>query len=150
MARTNVAPTAAVPTEVVVHGFSFTIESPGPGPSFVTAGAGELRDDALSDDAIVAPGDTSPEGLGEKAEHVPATMTSRLDRLGVGWGDATATSVYTAEDPGIVADLVQGVIGAAARHGLRWFPSRPPVSGLDFEMDVRGVRRELILDDGDA
>jgi len=33
--------------------------------------------------------------------------------------------------------------GAAALHGVRWFPSRPPVVGLDYEMDLRGVAREI-------
>jgi len=28
---------------------------------------------------------------------------------------------------------------------VRWFPSRPPIAGLEFEMDVRGVARELSL-----
>jgi hypothetical protein len=33
-------------------------------------------------------------------------------------------------------------MGASAVHGLHWFYSRPPIVGLEFEMDLRGVRRE--------
>jgi len=29
--------------------------------------------------------------------------------------------------------------------GLSWHFARPPVEGLDFEMDVRGVARELVI-----
>jgi len=29
--------------------------------------------------------------------------------------------------------------------GLTWHFARPPVVGLDFEMDVRGVTREILL-----
>jgi len=42
-----------------------------------------------------------------------------------------------------VRDLVLRPAGAAAIHGVRWFPSRPPVVGLDYEMDLRGVAREI-------
>jgi len=30
-------------------------------------------------------------------------------------------------------------------NGVRWFPSRPPIEGLEFEVDLRGVARELML-----
>jgi hypothetical protein len=33
----------------------------------------------------------------------------------------------------------------AARHGLTWYYARPPVVGLDFEMDVRCVAVERHL-----
>jgi hypothetical protein len=32
-----------------------------------------------------------------------------------------------------------------AIHGVRWFPSRPPIQGLEYEMDLRGVFREIVL-----
>jgi len=33
----------------------------------------------------------------------------------------------------------------ATAHGLTWHFARPPVLGLDFEVDVRGVAREIVL-----
>jgi hypothetical protein len=33
----------------------------------------------------------------------------------------------------------------AISGGLKWHFARPPVQGLDFEMDVRGVARELMI-----
>ena len=33
----------------------------------------------------------------------------------------------------------------AARHAVRWYYSRPPISGLEYEMDMRGVRKEFYL-----
>jgi hypothetical protein len=35
--------------------------------------------------------------------------------------------------------------GPAAIHGLRWFPSRPPIKELEFEVDMRGVARDVLL-----
>ena len=29
--------------------------------------------------------------------------------------------------------------------GLTWHYARPPVQGLDYEMDVRGVAREIVM-----
>jgi hypothetical protein len=37
------------------------------------------------------------------------------------------------------------VAGPAAIHGVRWYPSHPPIVGLEYEMDLRGVARELVL-----
>jgi len=33
----------------------------------------------------------------------------------------------------------------AARAGLVWHYCRPPVEGLEFEMDCRGVRHEHVI-----
>jgi hypothetical protein len=32
-----------------------------------------------------------------------------------------------------------------AGSGLQWNYCRPPIEGLDFEMDVRGLSTELVL-----
>ena len=150
IARTNVAPHAQVPDQIVMHAFSFTTPSASSAHTFVTAGSGELVEGELNERAIVAPDDLSPKGVRLKVGHVVATMSSRLERLGASWADVTATDVYTLADPAVVIEAVVAEIGAAARYGLRWFPSRPPVTGLDFEMDVRGVRQEIMVDIADA
>jgi len=36
-------------------------------------------------------------------------------------------------------------IGAASQHGIHWYPTRPPVQDIEFEMDLRGVANELCL-----
>ena len=36
-------------------------------------------------------------------------------------------------------------MGEDAAHGIRWYLSRPPIIGLDFEMDLRGYRRKFWL-----
>jgi hypothetical protein len=54
----------------------------------------------------------------------------------------TAVDVYTAHllQP-YLADEILAKIGPAAAHGLHWYYGRPPIIGLEFEMDMRGVRR---------
>ena len=93
---------------------------------------------------IVRLGDPSPEGMGEKARFVLGEMERRMTALGFGWADVTATQVYTVHDihPFLADEIVRR---GAARAGLTWHYARPPVQGLDYEMDVRGLARELVI-----
>ena len=67
-----------------------------------------------------------------------------MTALGFGWTQVTGTQLYTVHDvhPFLAEEIVRR--GAAA-HGLTWHFARPPVLGLDFEVDVRGVAREIVL-----
>src|SRR5207253_8705147 len=88
----------------------------------------------------------SAAAMREKAAHVMAIMQTRLHGLGVAWSDVTAIDIYTAQpiEP-FLADTVLVPAGPSAIHGVRWFPSRPPIVGLEYEMDLRGVFRELLV-----
>jgi hypothetical protein len=144
--RTNVAPVAAVPAEPSLYAFSYTQPGATRAPTFIVAGAGELRDRAQGPEGIVRHGDTSPAAMREKARFVMATMQERLRTLGGDFGRVTAIDIYTAQPiHALVLDEVLGPAGAAAIHGVHWYPSRPPIHGLEYEMDMRGVARELVL-----
>ena len=67
-----------------------------------------------------------------------------MTALGVGWSQSTVTHAYTIHDlhPFLGDELVSR--GAAAA-GLTWVYARPPVVGLEYEMDVRGVHTERVL-----
>jgi hypothetical protein len=64
--------------------------------------------------------------------------------LGFRWADSTASQVYTVYDlfPFFAGEIVRR---GAARHGLTWHLCRPPVIGLDYEMDVRAIMVERVL-----
>lgn len=146
VARTHVAPICAAPAEPSLYGFSYTIPTEDPGRTFVVAGAGELRGGPLMEALVVRPGETSEEAMQEKAAYVMHVMGKRLEGLGASWEGVTAIDVYTASglEP-LLEATVLGPVGAPAIHGVRWFPSRPPIDELDYEMDVRGVRTEVVL-----
>jgi hypothetical protein len=144
--RTNVAPVAAAPAAPSLYAFSYTVPGTTPAPAFIVAGAGEMRDRARGAEGIVRHGETSPEAMREKAQFVMGVMQERLKALGGNWSRVTAIDIYTAESiHGFVLEDILRPAGPAAIHGVRWFPSRPPIRGLEFEMDLRGVARELIL-----
>jgi hypothetical protein len=146
IARTNVAPLVGAPREPSLYAFSYTIPGATPRPTFVAAGAGEMGDRVAGAAGIVRHGETSPDAMREKAAHVMGTMQTRLRGLGADWADVTMVDIYTAHAiDSYLADVVLRPAGAAAIHGVRWFPSRPPIVGLEYEMDLRGVLRELVL-----
>ena len=110
------------------------------------AGAGELRGTARGPEGIVRRGETSPEAMREKARFVMGIMQDRMWALGGAWNRITMLDVYTAHPiHGLVEDEILRLAGPAAIHGVRWYPSRPPIQGLEFELDMRGVGRELAL-----
>lgn len=145
IARTNVAPVVRPPAEPVLYGFSYTCrgERPGP-PTFVNAGSGELRNGASSAEGIVRHGETSADALVEKVAQVMGEQAARLAGLGVSWADVTAVDVYCPHSlHGLLAVGVLDPMGPSAAHGIHWFLSRPPIAGLEYEMDMRGVRDEI-------
>lgn len=147
VARTNVVPRGALAAEAVVYAFGFSRPSAYVDtPTFISSGAAEIRNQALSEDAIIRPGDTSPTGMAAKAAGVLDEIERRVAGLGASWSDVTAVDVYTQHGIDGLTDQVLERLRINAIHGLRWFPSSPPIAGLDFEMDVRGVRSEILLD----
>ncbi len=145
VARTNVCPVIAPPSVPGFYAFSYTVPAKRRRPTFVVSGSGEVPEGKSNyADHIICPGDTSIAGLRSKAEFVLATMEARMASLGMSWDDATSAQVYTIHDiHPLLADLFVG--RGAARFGVTWHYTRPPVAGLDFEMDCRGVLTELVL-----
>jgi len=75
-----------------------------------------------------------------------ASCRARLSGLDADWPEVTTVDVYTVRPlDTFLADTVLQPAGAAAIHGVRWFPSRPPLVGLEYEMDLRGVVREVVV-----
>lgn len=54
--RTNVAPVAAAPSEPSLYAFAYTVPGTTPAPTFIVAGAGEMRDRAQGPEASSATG----------------------------------------------------------------------------------------------
>ncbi len=141
VARSNVCPDINPPAEPSFEAFCYTVPGDSAKPSFVIAGSGETRD---SNGRIVALGDTSPEGMRKKALTVIGAMEDRMAALGLNWGQADVTQVYTLFEihPFLAEEIVAR---GAAEHGIVWYYAAPPVEGLAYEMDVRAVPVERVL-----
>jgi len=111
----------------------------------VIAGSAEAREGGASySERTVRYGETSAEAMREKARYVLGELERRLAVFGLGWADSTATQVYTVHDlyPFLADEIVRR---GAARAGLTWHYARPPVQGLEYEMDCRAVGRETVV-----
>jgi hypothetical protein len=142
VARSNVCPELHKPAEPSFHAFSFTVPADGKAPSFVIAGSGEAREGgAIYRERTVRYGETGPDAMREKAVYVLGEMERRMHILGFNWADTTASQVYTVHDlyPFLADEIVRR---GAAHAGLTWHFCRPPVEGLEYEMDCRGVALE--------
>ena len=145
VARSNVCPEIDPPSEPSFHAFCYTVAAGGPLPTFVVAGSGEaVEGKGNYRDHTVRPGETSPDAIAEKARFVLGEMERRLSLLGFAWRDTTATQVYTVHDPHpfLGNEIVRR---GAARAGLTWHYDRPPVRGLEYEMDCRGIANEQVI-----
>jgi hypothetical protein len=145
VARSNVCPLIDPPAEPVLHAFSFTVPATTALPTFVIAGSGEAREGpGRYSERTLRLGDTSPEGLAEKGAFVHDVMEFRMRLFEYEWSDTTATQVYTVHDlfPFFGEDIVRR---GAARAGLTWHLCRPPVVGLDYEMDCRAIATERVV-----
>jgi hypothetical protein len=146
VARTNVAPEVYPPAQPSLYAFSYTVpavtgDAP---PTFVVAGAGETRQGSLRVETVVRAGETSADALREKAACVMETMQARLVGLGVTPAQVTTANVYTVSElQPYLAETILAALGPAAVHGVHWYYTRPPIVGIEFEMDLRGVRREM-------
>ena len=148
IARTNVAPELMSPAEPVLYAFSYTVptHNPDASPTFVIAGAGDLVNQELKPEAIVRPGETSNAAMRAKAAHVMEAIQSRLAGVEATWSHVTAVDIYTVHSiHAYLGPTILALMGPAAIHGVHWFYSRPPIVGVEFEMDLRGVRQEIRL-----
>ena len=147
VARTNVCPMYGKPAAPSLCAFSYTVPAASQARhrTFVISGGGDARESGPSyRDRIVRLGDTSPEGLREKVLYVIGEMERRMKLLGFGWDDALTTQIYTVQNVGhLVGELLAA--RGAAEGGVVWNYMRPPVLDLEFEMDVRGAAREIVL-----
>jgi hypothetical protein len=151
VARSNVCPEIDPPPTPSFHAFSYVAPSDvipplGTPLSFVIAGSGESQEGTGPyREKTVRYGETTPDAIAEKARYVLGVMEKRMAALGATWASTTAVQVYTVHNvhPFLGTEIVTR---GAARHGLTWQFCRPPVIGLEYEMDCRGLASEQVIE----
>jgi hypothetical protein len=129
-ARTNVAPAGAGVSEPSLYAVTYTVPKRRTRPGFLLSGVPETEGDDPA----------------KMLDSIMKVLSARLDELGATWDDATAIQLYGLEDfQEAVVKNVLPLAGRAAIHGIQWFPSRPPIEGLRFEIDLRSTGMELVL-----
>ena len=133
VARSNVAPKIDPPAEPSFYAFSYTVAAARGARDFVVAGSGEWPEGGRFPEDIV-------QGLDNKVAWVLDKMEERMRGLGgFSFSQASAVQVYTVHQFPI--ELVAQRAGSA----IAWHYCRPPIEGLEFEMDARSVSLERRL-----
>jgi hypothetical protein len=132
------------PPEPSIYSFCYTVpeDDGNTMPMFVISGSAEAAEGGPGY-TIVRANDTSADAMREKAVFVLGNMEKRMAALGFTWRDTTATQVYSVQDihPFVGDELVRR---GAAQAGLTWHYCRPPVAGLEYEMDCRAITTEHV------
>ncbi|MDB5852108.1 MAG: cnbZ [Herminiimonas sp.] len=145
VARTNVCPQYFKPDAMAMFAFTYTMPSDSGISSFMLSGGGEARKGSESyRERIAAFGDTSASGLRTKLDVVLREMSERLQSLGFGWDDVTTAQLYSVQDMGALVGEVLAKNGHIP-GGVTWHYARPPVTGLEVEMDLRGAVRQIFI-----
>ncbi len=144
VARTAVAPLAAMPEVPSLHAFSWAAPAAEGGYTFAISGAGDINEGPFVENAIVRRGERSQHAMEEKVLHVLNALTGRLRALSISTSHPLDVGIYTAEilSPELTAEITRHLPGCLAQ-GVRWLPSLPPIVDLAFEMDCRRARREI-------
>jgi hypothetical protein len=146
VARTNVCPEFFGPKEISMLAFTYTVPcATDSNANFVLSGGGDARPGSEPyKDRIIAYGDHSQSGLQLKVEFVIQEMEKRLKSLGFTWNDVACTQAYSVHN---IGGLVESLLASRGlmRNGLSWHFARPPVMGLDFEMDLRGAVNQVYV-----
>lgn len=141
--RSNVAVEINPPTTQVVYAFAHTTptETRGTIPDFVLSGAADSNSSG-----IVRAGETSDNAMREKAIYVMGELKERLDVLNLKWDDCSAINLYTAENIfSFLREVLLEPLGRAQMEGVRWYLTRPPIEGMEFEVDARRTLREIVI-----
>ena len=145
VARSNVCPAVNAPDSPSFHAFCYTAEAEANEQTFVIAGSGEAPEGKGNyADIAISYGDTSESGIRSKAEFVLGEMERRMSFFQSDWTSTTAVQLYTVYDAHhvLVKDMAERKV---LEQGITWHNCRPPVIGLDFEMDCRRVFKENVL-----
>jgi hypothetical protein len=149
IARTNVAPAFNPPAEPALYAFSYTIPQPvsAARQNFILSGIGDLLvDDASGEASIVQEGDTSAAGMQAKAAYVLRLVEPLLRAFAVSIQDINQLCLYTIHEAhAIIRDQLLPLIGPVAQYGLHWHYSRPPIRGVEFEIDLRSIAATTML-----
>ncbi len=144
VARSNTCPVVDPPPAPSLHAFSLVVPGASAASFVISGGAEAMEGEGSYGSRTVRYNDPSADALKEKADFVLSQMEKRMAAFGRGWADTTGVQVYTIRD---IHPLFADAIAArgAARHGLTWHYNRPPVDGLDYEMDCRDVAVERVI-----
>jgi len=143
-ARSNIAPITEAPAGSSFFAFTYTVAETNASGDFLISGLPEIKAGATGSDRTFGGRDVSLKGLAAKARYVMDGLRARVEALGCDWNAITASQVYTVHDFRPVLENLFAELNIS-QIGVAWYPGWPPVNDMEFEVDVRRVRTELVI-----
>jgi hypothetical protein len=143
-ARSNIAPITEAPSDSSFFAFTYTVPDANAAGDFLISGLPEIKAGATAGDRTFGGRDVSLKGFEAKARYVMDGLRTRVDALGCDWNGITASQVYTVHDLRPVLENLFAEL-RISQIGVAWYPAWPPVNDMDFEVDVRRVRTEIVI-----
>ena len=148
MTRSNLAPEINPPAQAVLYAFSYTVPLTVQDTArhFVLAGAADESGDPADPHRAIRAGETSDDAMREKATFVMTTLSKRLAEFNLKLEDSTVLNMYTVHNIfSYLPDVLVQAMGSAGLRGVHWYYTRPPVAGLEVELDARRALREIFI-----
>lgn len=140
--RSNIALTLNAPTTTSLCAFSYTSPTSAKNKTFFLSGQADID----ANGKAIADGDTGPAAMQKRARFTIVTVSATLAKLGVSWHDTTQVAFFHANDiPDLWEPTLLGSLGEALSRGVLVYRARPPIAGLEVELEARAVRQEFVV-----
>lgn len=140
--RSNIALALHPPATTSLCAFTYTMPTTEKNKTFFLSGQADI--DASG--KAIAEGDTGPAAMQQRARFTIDTVGSTLGKLGVSWQDTTQIAFFHVHDiPDLWEAKLLGSLGEALTRGVLLYRARPPIAGLEVELEARAVRQEIVI-----
>lgn len=141
--RSNIALVTHPPKATALCAFSYTVPTSANIKTFFLSGQADVDGSGK----IIADGDVGPAAMAARARFVIDTVATTLTRLGASWQETTQVALFHVHDiPDLWGPGLLGSFGDALRRGVLTYRARPPIAGMEVELEARAVRQELVIE----
>jgi hypothetical protein len=140
--RSNIALAVLPPVRTSLCAFSYVAPASRKGKTFFLSGQADIDGNGKA----IAEGDTGPAAMHKRTRFTMDTVAQTLTKLGLSWQDTTQIGFFHVHDiPDLWGPQLLGSLGEALRRGVLLYRARPPIAGLEVELEARAVRQELVV-----
>ncbi len=140
--RSNIALALLPPTTTSLCAFTYTAPTSAKNKTFFLSGQADI--DASG--RAIAEGDVGPAAMQRRARYTIDTVGATLAKLGASWQETTQVAFFHVHDiPDLWEANLLGSLGEALNRGVLVYRARPPIAGLEVELEARAVRQEIVV-----
>jgi enamine deaminase RidA (YjgF/YER057c/UK114 family) len=140
--RSNIALATYAPAVTSLCAFSYSVPASVQGKTFFLSGQADID----AGGKAIADGDTTAAAMRQRTRYTIDTVGATLAKLGASWEDTTQIALFHVHDiPDLWGAQLLGSLGGALRRGVLVYRARPPITGLEVELEARAVRQEIVL-----